>query len=77
MASVVGTKLWHPTDGNLGEINLWTTNAGYGCLGKTLKPAVASSALGLTFANETTTGIVYFDEVSVKRAGYRFCCSLV
>lgn len=69
MASVVGTKLWNPTDGNLGKINLWTTNAGYARPGKTLKPALASSAVGLTFANETTTGIFCFDEVSVKRVG--------
>lgn len=69
-AGDIQVMAWNATDGIWASATLASTNAAYEQLAVVGAPTVAAgNAPNLKFLNETTTGIVYFDDASLKRVG--------
>ena len=69
-AGDIATYFYNITDGSWALVAiLASTNAEFTNYKVVGKPTVADSLLGMRLNNETTTGVVYFDDISVKRVG--------
>ena len=62
-------RLYNPTDVYWVSVTLNSTNAAYAQISVVGKPTVDSNTIMARMYSETTTGIVYIDDVSVKRTG--------
>jgi len=68
-AGLAQLKFFNVTDGSFGQTSLSAENGAYIHYKAVGKPTVASSLIVCNFHGETTTGIVYYDDISVKRTG--------
>jgi len=64
------SDITNTTDGSMAAVNVIATNAAYTEYPRIFKPTVeAGNTVWLKLSTETTTGIIYFDDISLKRTG--------
>jgi len=69
-------SIWNATDGNMILEIISATTGAWVNYREVIKPTVANSTIFLKLRSETTTGIVYYDDVSLQRVGNVLKCDM-
>jgi len=68
-AGTILHEIYNATDTTLVSIGVSSTDSAYTHRAETFKPTVVTSRVYAVCSDETTTGIVYFDDISIKQTG--------